>query len=1530
MLNKSLHYQTTTVVFIDDSISDYQTLQTGVVEGVEAVILSPNQNGIAEITEFIQQHPQITTIHIVSHGSPGCLYLGNSQLNLDNISKYADWLQHWQSKSILLYGCNVAAGDGGEEFIRKLHEITNATISASATKTGNAALGGNWELEVNLPQNNGTSLVFRADTLNTYQGVFAPTTILSDLSQTFFLSSLPTAKHTIYLDFNGHTTSNTPWNRDETGGADIVTPAFDFDGNTASFSNAELERIQYIWQRVVEDFIPFNVNVTTQEPTDINDLINSGSGDTRWGIRVVIGGNSDWLSRTINGIAYYSSFNWNTDTPTFLFSDNLSESEQATANIISHEIGHTLGLKHDGRIAPVEEYYSGHGTGETGWGSIMGGSSKNLRGWSQGEYASADNQQDDLHIITTRNGFGYRDDDTGNTIATAKPLTTTSTSLSGNGIIERNTDIDFYSFYTGAGAISFTVNPFTRAPNLDILAELYDASGNLIGSSNPSDLLSATITTNVAAGTYYLAIDGVGKGDPLGTGYTDYGSLGQYFINGTILPNNPNLGTAEKFTTTAQQDIIDAKGGYDIITSTFANLQQNDTLNGGTEIDTLIITGGTSGNAITINLNNANQFNIPGTTIIGFERFDLSGFNGKISFVGTSGDDWINAGAGNDDLTGGDGNDYLNGGTGADTMNGGAGNDSLNGGTGADTINGGDGNDSLNGGTDADSMTGGAGNDSLNGGTGADSMTGGAGNDSYYVDNVGDTITENADQGTDSVFSTLTYTLGNNLENLTLEGTTAINGTGNTLNNTLTGNSGNNVLNGKEGTDTMIGGAGNDSYYVDIAGDTIIENAGQGTDTVFSTLTYTLGNNLENLNLQGTTAINGTGNTLNNTLTGNNGNNVLNGKEGADTMIGGAGNDAYSVDNVGDSIVEIADQGTDIVYSTVTYTLSNNLENLTLEGTTAINGTGNALNNRIRGNAAANTLNGGAGNDFLEGKEGADTMIGGVGDDAYSVDNVGDTITENAGEGTDIVYSTITYTLGNNVENLTLEGTSAINGTGNDLNNRIRGNAAANTLNGGAGNDFLDGQAGADSMIGGAGNDSYYVDNAGDSIVEIADQGTDIVYSTITYTLGNNVENLTLEGSSAINGTGNALNNRIRGNAAANTLNGGAGNDFLDGQAGADTLIGGVGDDAYSVDNAGDTITENAGEGTDIVYSTITYTLGNNVENLTLEGSSAINGTGNALNNRIRGNAAANTLNGGAGNDFLDGQAGADTLIGGVGDDAYSVDNAGDTITENAGEGTDIVYSTITYTLGNNVENLTLEGSSAINGTGNALNNRIRGNAAANTLNGGAGNDFLDGQAGADTMIGGTGNDVYYVDAEDTIVENVGEGTDLVWSSITYTLGNHLENLTLEGTSAINGTGNDLNNILTGNTAANILRGVVGNDILNGKAGADTLIGGTGNDKLYLGLNDGAIDIVNYALNDGADTVYEFVRGVGGDKIQFTGITNIDVVTSGSNTLLRLGDGIAGNTGFGTGELFVMLFATSGFIGADVNVNLFGANFLFG
>jgi Ca2+-binding RTX toxin-like protein len=731
-------------------------------------------------------------------------------------------------------------------------------------------------------------------------------------------------------------------------------------------------------------------------------------------------------------------------------------------------------------------------------------------------------------------------------------------------------------------------------------------------------------------------------------------------------------------------------------------------------------------------------------------------------------------------------------------------------------------------------LTGNAAANVLDGAAGNDTMRGGLGDDTYIVESSGDQALESANQGTDEVQASVTYTLSTNVENLTLVGTADIHATGNT---------GHNVLRGNAGANTLTGLAGNDTYYVG-AGDTVVEAIGGGTDTVIAEITWALENNVEKLTLSGTQAIDGTGNALANTLTGNTAANVLDGGAGNDTMIGGAGDDTYMVDSTGDVVTEVAGQGTDLVNSSVTWTLASTLENLTLTGSDNINGTGNAQANVLRGNSGANVLSGASG------------------DDTYYV-GAGDTVTEaSSAGGTDLVISDASWTLSNNVENLTLAGSADIDGTGNSLANILRGNSGVNVL------------------TGGLGNDTYHV-GAGDTVVEAAGGGIDTIVTSLDWTLSANVENLTLEGSADIDGTGNAEANVLRGNEGANTLSGLAGND------------------TYHV-GAGDTVVESAGGGIDTIVTDQSWTLGSEVENLTLTGSDDVDATGNGLNNVLRGNGGINTLTGLGGNDTyyvgagdtvveasgagtdtivtdqswtlvanvenltlegsgnvdgtgnsanntLRGNSGANTLIGLGGSDTYYV-GAGDTVIEAANAGIDTIIAQISWSLANsaNVEKLTLQGVQAIDGTGNELANTLTGNAAANVLDGGAGND---------TMNGAAGDDTYVVDsAGDVVTEAAGGGTDTVRSAVAWTLGANLENLTLTGGSSVNAAGNDQGNVLQGNTGANVLTGLAGDDVLDGGAGADTLAGGDGSDLYRIGVGYGT-EVIQEDSSIGEDTI---------------------------------------------------------------------------
>ena len=363
------------------------------------------------------------------------------------------------------------------------------------------------------------------------------------LTQTFLLHSRPGVTKVIYLDFKGHTTTGTWWNSDY-GVASIVTPPYDTDGNTASFSDAELTNIQEIWQRVAEDYAPFDVDVTTQDPGAAG-IIKSGSTDTAYGIRVCIGGSSAWVGGGAGGITYLNSFGMSTDTPAFVFPKDLGNGfPKYVAEAISHEAGHSFGLDHQGQTNGTE-YYTGQGN----WAPIMGvGYDRTIVQWSQGEYPLANNKEDEVAMIASY--IPYRTDAAGGDILHATMLTGSSFSVS--GVIEKRTDADIYGFTTGAGTVTFTVTGGTPSPNLNAQLALYNGSGNLVATANPGTNLGATLTATVAQGTYYIAVDGIGSGSPTSTGFSDYGSLGQYSLTGTAVPvtsgNKPPVAVATKST----------------------------------------------------------------------------------------------------------------------------------------------------------------------------------------------------------------------------------------------------------------------------------------------------------------------------------------------------------------------------------------------------------------------------------------------------------------------------------------------------------------------------------------------------------------------------------------------------------------------------------------------------------------------------------------------------------------------------------------------------------------------------------------------------------------------------------------------------------------------------------------------------------------------------------------------------------------------------------------------------------------------
>jgi Ca2+-binding RTX toxin-like protein len=985
--------------------------------------------------------------------------------------------------------------------------------------------------------------------------------------------------------------------------------------------------------------------------------------------------------------------------------------------------------------------------------------------------------------------------------------------------------------------------------------------------------------------------------------------------------------------------------------------------------------------------------NVENLTYTGTAAFAGTGNALDNAIAGGDGGATLSGLAGNDSLIGGTGNDSLQGGLGDDVLTGGGGKDSIDGGDGVDALGGlraladytiarpnaidtvltdTDGNvltvrgvenfrfadgerpllaiqmDIASAGNDY--LHGTRGDDVLDGGTGVDTMDGSEGNDTYVVSNAATQINERGAEGYDQVQVALTapgtYVMAMNVENATVTAAAgiAVNVTGNELDNiiignaavnTLIGGDGNDTLDGLAGADRLNGGVGNDRYIVG-AGDVVAELANEGADTIETTLaSYTLGANVENLVYAGAGSFNGTGNALNNLLAA-----------GASGVIDGGAGDGDTVVVKGDfaSYTVTRPNATD----TVLKDAAGNL--LTLRNVEIVRfADGDLPIGQVQVNIASpgnDVLIGTTGADLLDGGAGADTLSGGLGDDIYVIANKDAQVREWLDEGIDLVRVALTaagtYVLAANVENATVAAaaTVAVNLTGNELDNRLTGNAAANTLLGGAGNDKLDGGAGSDKLTGGSGDDIYVVDVAGDVVTELANDGGDTVETTLaSYVLGANVENLGYKGSTAFNGKGNELANRITAGNGGATLDGAAGNDTLTGGSGNDGLQGGLGDDMLTAGGGKDTIDGGVGADLAVVLGNVadyavtrpnatdTVLTGLGGSTVTLRNVETIRfADGDKTIDQLQFNIASvgnDKLNGTAGNDVMNGGLGIDTLTGGAGDDTYVIGNAATAIIEAAGDGVDLAQVALTsagtYVLASNVENATVTSAATVaaNLTGNELNNVLTGNAAANTLTGGAGDDTLVGGAGNDKLLGGSGNDSYVVDAAaDVVTELANEGYDSVRTTLaTYALGLNVEELSYAGNTAFRGTGNLLNNVISGGNGGAILDGAAGNDTLSGGSGNDSLSGGAGDDVLFAG---GGKDTVDGGTGDdsavlsGAFASYTVMRPNAADTVltdaqgNIITLRNIDKVrfADGVKTIAEVQDNTAsfGNDAlFGTG-----------------------------
>ncbi len=371
------------------------------------------------------------------------------------------------------------------------------------------------------------------------------------LDQTFLLHSKPGSQRTIYLDFNGQDVSNTVWNTNH-GLPAGSHPAWTLDGDQTTFTTAEREAVQSVWQRVAEDYAPFDVDVTTQDP-GASALTRVDSGDQVYGTRALISPSTNAANKLCNGgcggMAYIGVFDTTNSSryhPAWIFPQSLGNDRKSIAEAVSHEVGHTLGLTHDG-VKGGTSYYGGHAT----WAPIMGvGYSRPITQWSEGDYKSANNGQDDLSVIVD-NGLSVRPDEEPS--GTPYPMTKPPT---GSAYITSDADRDIYALGICSGSLALTADPAAQSPNLDLKLSLFGVTDGSVAVDNPLSRagtpsrdvatgMGADVSATVAEDWYFVAVEGVGNGSP-SNGYNGYASVGAYklSVNGSCQSDTSNLPSA--------------------------------------------------------------------------------------------------------------------------------------------------------------------------------------------------------------------------------------------------------------------------------------------------------------------------------------------------------------------------------------------------------------------------------------------------------------------------------------------------------------------------------------------------------------------------------------------------------------------------------------------------------------------------------------------------------------------------------------------------------------------------------------------------------------------------------------------------------------------------------------------------------------------------------------------------------------------------------------------------------------------------